>query len=133
MFLAPELRDIDRDAEHDRGPQPDTQRAAHQTGLARAECLRGQRGDRGDRSHAEDESDEQDQVRETDGGNGLLAEAPDQCEIGRHHGDLAKLCQRDRPCELDRFDHVGTPRRAPGLRRRSGSDDGPGQCHGAAP
>jgi hypothetical protein len=83
--------------------------------------------------HADDESDEEDQVRETDGGNSLLAEAADQCEIGRHHGDLAKLRQRDRPCEPDRFDHVGTPRRAPGRRRRSGSDDGPGQCHGAAP
>jgi hypothetical protein len=70
---------------------------------------------------------------ETDGRNGLLAEAPDQCEIGRHHGDLAKLRQRDRPCEPDRFDHVGTPRRAPGLRRYSGRDDGSGQCHGAAP
>ena len=89
--------------------KPDAQRAAHQTGLARAECLRGQRRDRGDRAHAEDESDEQDQMREPDGGDAPVAEPPDQREIGRHHGDLAKLCQRDRPCEPDRFDHLGTP------------------------
>ena len=34
-------------------------------------------------------------MRETDGRNGLLAEAPDQREIGRHHGDLAKLWPAD--------------------------------------
>ena len=32
-----------------------------------------------------------------DGGDRALAEPSDQREIGRHHGDLAKLCQRDRP------------------------------------
>jgi hypothetical protein len=91
------------------------------------------RRDRGDRAHAEHESNEQDQVGETDGGDGVLAEAPDERKIRRHHGDLAKLCQRDRPSELDRLDHVGAPQRPPGLRLRSGRSYGPGQRHGAAP
>ena len=133
MFLAPELRDIDRDADDDRGPQPDTQRAPHQTRLARAECLRGQRGDRGDRPHAEDESDEEDQMRETDGRNGLSPRRPinarsvvimaiwPSCVSAIGHASLIVSIMSVR--------HTARA----GLRRRSGRNDGPGQCHGAAP
>src|SRR5262249_52869664 len=74
---------------------------------ARVACAEGlcrQRCDGGHRSHSKHESDEQDQVREADGGNGTVAEPPNECEVGRHHGDLAELGQRDGPRELDRFD-----------------------------
>ncbi len=89
--VAPELRDVDRDADHHRGPQPDAQRAAHHARLARAIGLRGQRGDRRDHAHADDEAGEQHQLREADGGERVVAQPADQREIGGHHGDLAEL------------------------------------------
>ena len=55
-----------------------------------------------------------------------LAEPADQREVGRHHGDLAELGQRDRPSELDRFDDLGAPRRVTGRRSRPAAAMVPG-------
>ncbi len=115
MLLAPQLRDVDRNADHHRGPQPDAQRAAHQARLARAERLRGERRDGGHESHAEHEADEQDQMREPDGRDGAVAELADQREVGRHHRDLAELRERDRPAR------AGSSRRSRCARRRASS------------
>ena len=42
-------------------------------------------------------------MRQRRGGNRLVAEPPDQGQIGRHHRDLPELRQRDRDGELQRF------------------------------
>ena len=61
--------------------------------------------------HAEHEHGEQHRVRERGRRNRLVAEPADQREIARHHGDLAKLRQRDRQRELDRLGQLGAPNR----------------------
>ena len=44
----------------------------------------------------EGEADEIDRARQRGGGDRLVAEAPDEGEIGRHHRDLPELGQRHR-------------------------------------
>jgi hypothetical protein len=41
--------------------------------------------------------------------NRLVAEPADQCQVGRHHGDLAELGQRDRQRELRRLGDLRAP------------------------
>ncbi len=50
----------------------------------------------------------------------IAAEPTDQCEIGRHHRDLAELGQRNRQRELDRLGQLDAPRARAGRRRGGG-------------
>ncbi len=95
-----------------------------ETRLARAERLRGERRHGGDEAHAEHETGEQDQMRQPDRRDGVVAEPADQRKVGRHHGDLAELGQRDRQRELDRFDDFGAPDGA--IERRRETQPSPG-------
>ena len=130
--LAPELRHVDRNAEHHRGPKSHAQRAAHHARLACAESLRGQRRDRGHEAHAEHEAEEQDQVREPDRRDRAVAEPADQREVGRHHGDLAELGQRDRPAQASTVSTISARQIARSSARR-GRGYGSRRGHGAAP
>ena len=55
--FAPQLNDVDRDAEDDRGPQAHAQRPPHHAWFARAVGLRRQRRHRRNQAHAEHEAD----------------------------------------------------------------------------
>jgi len=71
--------------------------------ILRAIGLRGKRGHVRHQSHPESEADEIYRARQRRRRDGVLAEASDKGEIGRHHRDLPKLCQRNRRRQLERL------------------------------
>ena len=113
---APQLQGRQRNADHDRRPQSDAQRAAHDARLACAIGLRGERRHRGDEAHADAEGGKQHRVRQRRRRHHLVAKPAQQHQVGRHHGDLAELRQRHRPGQAQRVDDLDTPSRL--LRRQ---------------
>ena len=112
----PQLQGRQRHADHERRPQSDAQRAAHDARLARAIGLRGQRRYRRDEAHADAEGSKQHGVRQRGRRHHLVAQPAQQHQVGRHHGDLAELRQRHRPGQAQRVDDLDTPSRL--LRRQ---------------
>ena len=100
-LLAPQRKRHDRQRDQRRGPQAGAQRAPDQMRIAPAESLRGQRGNRRHQSHPKGEADEIDRASQRRRRDGVIAEAPDKGEVGRHHRNLPKLCQRDRRRQLE--------------------------------
>jgi len=88
--------------------------------MARTIILRGKRGHGRDNPHPEHEHGEQHRMCERRGGHGFVTKPADQRKIARHHGDLAKLRQRDRQRELDRLGQLGAPKRCARRRLRVG-------------
>ncbi len=124
--MAEQLDDAERDAEQGRGPQAHAQRAAHHARIARTEGLCRERRNRRDESHAEHEGREQNGVRQRRGRNDMIAEPAEQGQIGRHHGDLPELRQRDRQCQPDRLGQFDAPVRRCG---RGGNPGSQGRVH----
>jgi hypothetical protein len=108
---APQLQGHARNAEHQRSPQADAQRPPHDAGLARAERLRGERRHRRHDAHAHCEGGEQHGMRERRRRHHLVAQATKQHQVGRHHGDLAKLGDGHRPGQTHRVDDLRAPSR----------------------
>ena len=119
--LAPELHQRHRHAQHEGRPQADAQRAAHHARLARAIGLGGERRHRRHQPHADGEGGKQHRVRQRGRGQRRVAQAADQHQIGRHHGDLAELDQRHRHRQPHGLGELGAPKAGPPpapLRRR---------------
>ncbi len=105
----PQLQSHARNAEHQRSPQADAQRPPHDAWLARAEGLRGQRRHRRDEAHADREGGEQDGMGKCRRRHHLASQAPQQHQVGRHHGDLAELCDGHRPGQTQSVDDLDAP------------------------
>jgi hypothetical protein len=112
----------DRQRDQEARPQTGAQRAPHPVRITRPERLCDERRDRRHQSHADSEADEIYRAGQRGRGNGFIAEAPDEGEIGRHHRDLSELRQRHRHREPQRLGQFSGKMRA-GKRRdlRGGS------------
>jgi len=91
----------DRQRDQQCRPEAGAQRSPDHGRIVCPERLRGERGDRRHQPHAKGEADPEDGAAKRGRRERLVAEASDEDEIGRHHRDLPKLCQRHRRGKAD--------------------------------